>query len=414
MESTRDHEEGHEEGQYYEEVRASMAIREEQYFQIQDYLFQLTKTCFKQRNSYFQPDTTDLESYRKSIEGYRKDFREMIGYPPPHGEAELEVRQVFVTEDNLCRIYRLYIQVAEGLECYGIYMVPKQAGGSGWIGGSSGRVGSNGNSGDGGNGGEGVSNGSLGSSGSSGNGGRMPLVINFHGGRGAPEMICNFEKPFNYRDSSRKFIKQGFAVFAPLLTMKCAADKGEDRLPGHARNEVRTLLEIRAISAGTSLFAIELLKLKRALDALLSRSDIDSACVGAAGLSFGGMTAIALAALDERIRFCVCSGGVYSADRYMTNPDVELGGFSWNAKYMTKFSCAEMMAMICPRLCLIEAGDEDPGIPLESCRDEVERAQAYYEKLGVGEKFKFFPFSGGHVARLEESMQYFLSDISRI
>jgi dienelactone hydrolase len=368
------HEEGHEEGQYYEEVRASMAIREEQYYQLQDYLFQLTKTCLEQRISYFQPDTTDLESYCKSIEGYRQDFQNMIGYPPPHGETELEVKQVFVAEDNLCRIYRMYIQVAEGLECYGIFMVPKRVGGSG---------------------------------------GRLPLVLNFHGGRGAPEMICNFEKPFNYKDSSRKFVKQGFAVFAPLITMKCAVDKGEDRLPGHARNEVRTLLEIRAISAGTSLFAIEMLKMKRALDALLSRSDIDATCVGTAGLSFGGMTAIALAALDERIRFCICSGGVYSADRYMTDPDVELSGFSWNAKYMTKFSCVEMIAMICPRLCLIEAGDEDPGIPLESCRDEVERAQEFYVKMGVGEKFKFFPFSGGHVARLEESMEVLLSQLFR-
>jgi hypothetical protein len=97
----------------------------------------------------------------------------------------------------------------------------------------------------------------------------------------------------------------------------------------------------------------------------------------------------------------------------MTDPDADLGWISWNAKYMTKFSCAEMMAMICPRLCLIEAGDEDPGIPLESCRVEVERAQAFYEKMGVGDKFGFFPFHGGHVTRLEESMEVLLSQLSR-
>src|SRR6185312_14788970 len=58
---------------------------------------------------------------------------------------------------------------------------------------------------------------------------------------------------------------------------------------------------------GTSLTAIEIAKITRALDVLLKLPEVDPQRVAMVGLSYGGYYALVAPAVDRRIKVAVCS-----------------------------------------------------------------------------------------------------------
>jgi hypothetical protein len=169
---------------------------------------------------YREQGYRQFDAYLKSLppaETLRQQFRAKIGFPPAgvHRHAHYALR----TDGGGCsrHVFRCWVTVAAGLETYGLYLVPKQRTGP------------------------------------------APLVVSLHGGGGFPEMAL-FKGGSNYHDQIRGAVREGYVVWAPLFVMHPFRDR-DTSTPIPA--EVRAELDLKLRNAGTSLMALESMKVIR-------------------------------------------------------------------------------------------------------------------------------------------------------
>ncbi|MFA5205521.1 MAG: CocE/NonD family hydrolase [Lentisphaeria bacterium] len=303
------------------------------------------------RQAFFHPDTSGLAAFNRSVSRYRAKFRDLLGWPlndpafrrlPPPVPSEL--RQVGT--DDLGTIHRLVLPCADGISLYGLLFLPHRPP-------------------------------------------PHPLVIAQHGGLGTPEVCSGLlaTGSGNYRGMTRRVWRLGAAVFAPQLLLW---DKEYGTDPdGKAAHEIRQQLDVQLKQAGGSVTAVELFKLGRALDYLLARGDMDRTRVGMIGLSYGGFYTLLAAALDTRLRAAVSS--CYINDRYRYDwPD-----WTWHDA-ANRFLDPEIASLVCPRALRLEAGQRDDLFDVSGACKVGEQTRALYERLGLGDRFEFEAFDGGH------------------
>jgi dienelactone hydrolase len=206
-----------------------------------------------------------------------------------------------------------------------------------------------------------------------------------HGGGGSPE-VALFHGGANYHDMVRGAVKRGYVVFAPQHLFNAAG------YPGDIRNRIDSRMRL----IGTSLTAVEILKITRSLDLLLKRPEVDPHRVGMVGLSYGGYYALVTPAVDTRIKVSVSScyfgvqEGRYNRDELSVPSD-----FQFKDRF-TLLKDTELAALICPRALQIQAGKQDdtdhrdPGVALAPA------ARAYYTRLGLDSLFEHLVLNGGH------------------
>ena len=327
---------------FEQKVSDSDALRSEQAQELDGYIRSLASDKTR-LGSLFKPDYRSDGDYISSATNLRRSFAKSIGYPPPLlGTSE---KPVFtpIGEDSIGSYFRVSIPILTGVHAEGIYIVPK------------------------------------------GIKGRVPLVISMHGGGGSPE-VALFHGGANYHDMVRGAVKRGFAVFAPQHLFSA---KG---FPGDIRNRIDERLRL----VGTTLSAVEVAKITRSLDVLLKRPEIDAKRVAMVGLSYGGYYALIVPALDPRIKCAVssCYFGVqefrYERDELSVPSDFR------SPDRFSLFRDSEIVALICPRALLIQAGKTDDADHREMGIRLAPASSEYYKKLGRGERFKFFVFDGGH------------------
>jgi hypothetical protein len=361
---------------YVEQVAKSSELRDRQYESALDFLERQSEAMEQARPGRYRLDLSSVGNYVRSKQPYVKELMEAIGYAPlaaleagrtGGAEGAISCEEVFVGEEDHCRISRLFLTVAPGLTYYGIYMTPKGSAGKAFA-------------------------------------GKMPLMILIHGGNGCPEILCGLERDFNYGNAARRFLDEGYAVFAPALYFEVRKDGEKSQRPQHTR----WLLDSRARCAGTSLAALELFKLRQAITYLQGRAEIGAGEVGVSGLSHGGYYTLLLAATDERVGFCIPSG--YFHDRFMVykkaravNP-CSLDDLRWPG-VVHRFSDADLVRLVCPKLCIIEKGIHDNSIPAEYIRAAARQVAETYEQLGIAERFYFLEFDGGHQYDLTEALE---------
>jgi dienelactone hydrolase len=330
-------------GPYYEEnVPDSNPIRSRQAQELDDYI-KAQKADTSRLKALFKPDYQSERSYLASTRKLREAFAASIGYPPP-GEPDKEPAKFDrIGEDTVGTYYRVSFPVLPGVHSVGIYIVPKNAKG------------------------------------------KVPLIISMHGGGGSPE-VALFHGGSNYHDMVRGGVKRGYAVYAPTHLFNAAG----------FTPDVRNRTDSRMREIGTSLTAVEIAKITRALDVLLKRPEIDPKRVGMVGLSYGGYYALVTPALEPRIKAVVssCYFGVqefrYELDELSVPSDFQF------MDRMSLFKDSEMVALICPRPLEIQAGSRDNATHREMGKRLAPASSAYYEGLGRGDDFRFYVFEGGH------------------
>lgn len=117
----------------------------------------------------------------------------------------------------------------------------------------------------------------------------------------------------------------------------------------------------------------------RALDYLQQRDDVDVARLGTMGISMGGLMSWWLAALDERVRFCIdlCSLADYEALIDAGSLDRH-GIYFYVPNIMKHFTVGEINSLISPRPHLAFAGKHDDLVPLDGlARIDAETAKVY-------------------------------------
>ena len=178
-------------------------------------------------------------------------------------------------------------------------------------------------------------------------------------------------------------VKAGYAVFAPQHLFSAR---------GFAEN-FRETTDQRLRLIGTSLTAVEVDKVKRSMDVLLKRPEIEPGRVAMIGLSYGGYYTLVTTALERRIKVAVVSGyfgvqeGRNAVDKLSVRGDFRL------ADRFTLFRDSDIAAMICPRALSIQAGSRDDYEHL------IAQVAAHYAKLGAQGQFRYVVFDGSHEIR---------------
>jgi len=294
---------------------------------------------------YREDNYRQFSRYLQAIEpqtAARERFQKLIGYPAPGFFANAGTpRMVRAGGDVNGTYYRAWIPVAPGMETYGLYIVPKRV--------------------------------TL----------PAPLVISLHGGGGTPESAL-FHGGSNYHDQIRGAVQRGYVVWAPLFVMQPMSDRDKGSI---IPAEVRKELDAQFRKTGTSLMAVEMMKVTKALDRILERPEVDPKRVGMIGLSYGGYYTLYIAAVEPRVKVAVASCS-------FRNTPAAIDGATEGRP--TDITSPEQVALLAPRPVQVQVGIEDKLAPIDNVRETEKLARDAYGKAGKPELFEYDEFSGGH------------------
>jgi len=140
----------------------------------------------------------------------------------------------------------------------------------------------------------------------------------------------------------------------------------------------------------------------RAIDYLLSRSDVDERRLGTLGLSMGSTMAWWVAALDTRINVCVdlCCLTDFNALIDTRGLD-EHGVYYYVPSLLKHFTTAQINALIAPRYHLSLAGNYDPLTPAKGLESIDAELREVYEALDATQAWKLIRYNIGHLETAE-------------
>lgn len=166
---------------------------------------------------------------------------------------------------------------------------------------------------------------------------------------------------------------------------------------GERRGRTESELFKEMLWQGRVLWGMMVYDALRAVDYLLTRSDVDSARIGTLGLSMGSTMAWWLAALDTRIGVCVdlCCLTDFHALVESRGLD-EHGVYYYVPSLLKHFTTADIVALIAPRSHLGLAGNHDRLTPVKGL-DRIDAAVSrVYQELGSPEKWQLLRYDIGH------------------
>ena len=293
-------------------------------------------------------DTTSLEGYRKSIQDYRRIFRdEVIGWfrderLPPNARS----RPIYDAPEWTG--HEVVLDVYPDVIAYGILLLPKDL----------------------------VP------------GERRPVVVCQHGLEGRPQETIRGDHRA-YHDFTAKLAERGFITFAPQNLYIF-------------RDRFRTL-QRKANPLKKSLFSIIAAQHQQILDWLKTLPWVDPGRIGFYGLSYGGKTAMRVPALLTDYALSICSAdfnewvwkNASSRARYsyVFHGEYEIFEFDLGST----FNYAEMAALIAPRPFMVERGHFDGVAPDEMVGYEFAKVRHLYSaRLGLADRVEIEWFVGPH------------------
>ena len=347
--------------QYREPFAESFPIRKEQHLQIKAYADKLLKEQADKTLRSVEPDFSSLAAYERSLQPFRDRLKAFYGTPPPGAREGRVTKFLPVGEDAECTVFRVWVEVADGVEAYGIYLLPKN----------------------------------LKS--------KAPLLIAQHGGGGNPEAISDLDTRVNYRSFGREAVKRGYIVWAPALAMR-STYSGDPAIPGASRE----LLDQKLRLAGTSIIGLELYKIIESTRTLLkTRPEIDAERVGMTGLSWGGFFTMYATALSPFIKVAAPSGYFRDSEQLLSRATSDAATAA-DREIFGGLGHFQAVGLICPRPCLVQIGEQDGALnAMPGARAEAERAALYYRKLGIADRFQFNGHPGGHEFDTQVILSFF-------
>jgi hypothetical protein len=347
--------------QYRENFSNSFPIRKDQHLEIKAYVEKLLAEKIETSLLSFKPDYFSIEDYKNSLYPYRKKLGDYFGYPPPKAKEGKITKFIKIGEDSHCTIYRVWVEVIEGVNAYGLYMVPKNLKG------------------------------------------KAPLLIAQHGGGGNPEAICDLDTRINYHSFGPEAVKRGYIVWAPALAMNCGYCQDPD-IPGADRE----ILDRKLQFAGTSMIGVELQKIIESTKALIKeRPEIEAGRVGMTGLSWGGFYTMYVTAIWPFIKVAVPSANMRDYEAELRNAVADSSDMPPDRFLFSGLGNFQAIGLICPRPCMIQIGEADILFNLEEARKESERASQFYEKLGIRDRYEFNVHPAGHEFDIPSIFRFF-------
>ena len=349
--------------QLYEELPYhANSLRAEYRDSVDRYLEQLKNEDNAARRARFSS-----ESFPAQQESLRQEFIAMLGKPlteyETYSKTVPSVTQTRIGCDEMAEIFRIQLEVMPGFFSYGLLFVPHEA----------------------------IQP-------------KMPLVIFQHGGGGTPELCSDIYGPNNYNRGLHRVLERGVAVFAPqLLLWNTAAAK--ETMPSYPVPFDRYQVDSHLKHCGSSITALEIFCIRRAIDYLSTLDFLDSSRIGMHGLSYGGFFTLYTTAAEPRI----CSA--YSVASFNDRNCAGCLDWYW-FQSSQKFHDAEVAALCAPRQLYLEVGVKDPVFPWEPATNESKHALRYYESFGAAEHIRFNAWDGAHtVSDTDEGYDFFFAPL---
>lgn len=317
--------------------------------QIEDHNQILLRDSADVRRKFMEKlDTSSLEAYNKSVEGYRTYFRDEVIGRHPVEMLPPNVRTRVWKETKDWTAYEVVLDVFPEVFAYGILLWPKDIP----------------------------------------KGEKRPVVVCQHGLEGRPsDTIVGDHRA--YHDFAAKLCERGFITFAPqnLYIFK-------DRF--------RTL-QRKSNALGTTLFSLIVPQHQQIVDWLQTLPAVDDNRIGFYGLSYGGKSAMRIPPLVTDYALSICSAdfnewiwknvSTHARHSYVWTGEYEI--FEFNLGHT--FNYAEMAALICPRPFMVERGHFDGVAPDETVGYEFAKVRHLYAaKLGLGHRTEIEWFVGPH------------------
>jgi len=287
---------------------------------------------------------------------YRRQFREMLGWPltEPADLPPPAVEWEELGEEEHYRIFRVRIPVVDSLVLSGLFFRQKN--------------------------------------------GCHPLVIVQHGGSGTPERISGFYgTTHNYNDMVTRTLEYGVHVFAPQFLLWNQQEYG---VPYD-----RIRMDSRLKRVGSSITAVEIYGIQRALDAFTALPEVGK--VGMLGLSYGGFYTLFAAAADTRIQSAI------SCSYFCSRDEAPWSDWVWENCAHT-FDDAEIACLCWPRRICLAMGSRDELFPLRASRQSMETIRDLCARAGIDTDWvELIGFDGVHefyredwpIARLVEDLR---------
>lgn len=307
---------------------------------INGFIQRMNRDCKKVRRDWMLP-----EELVENLETYRQKYRDMLGLSLFAGKSTKIAQQELVGEDEVSKIYRLTVWLTEEIPFYALLIIPHKVAEP------------------------------------------MPLVIAQHGGGGTPELCCDYLGENNYNHMMQRALCRGAAILAPQIAVW--AKEESETMRAHLIAYDRLEMDVAMKRFGSSLTALEISGILKALDYVSALPQINPNKVGMLGLSYGGYFTLNTMAADTRIKVGYCAGVFNDRDVYSLT--------GWCYKGSAKmFQDAEVAALCAPRKLFVQVGKEDEVFSYKSALLEVERVYDYYRAFGKPGNFVFSLWEGGH------------------
>ena len=288
---------------------------------------------------------------RRSSRNKLAAYFDVIGHFPQRPRS-FEARWKLVCDVHKFTGYETTISVRDGLQTYGVLLVPKDI-----------RPGD-----------------------------RRPAVVCQHGFQGQPLYAVGFhtnEQAKAYNMFAARLAERGYVVFSPYLCVP--------------NSEQRTRLVTKAWLLGGMPIGLETQKFSRAVDFLESLPFVDRNRIGFYGLSYGGYTALWFTPAEPRFKVVICSGHFNDWQRkttdlsfkpscYLYHPDEDM----YNHGLMERLDHVDLAVLCAPRPFAVEAGLQDGVFKMEWVRSEFRRVKEIYRTFGKPENAQLFEFDGPH------------------
>jgi hypothetical protein len=192
----------------------------------------------------------------------------------------------------------------------------------------------------------------------------------------------------NYAYGAR-YAERGYTVINPDMRNFGARHDDEQ-----FRRDSCDSAALRLQQFGINLIAGQVRDLRACIDHLGERPEVDPACIGATGLSYGGRLTMYLAALDDRVA-CAVSSGALNVFRERLTIDASCAA-QFVPGLLTHGDTPEVFGLIAPRPLLLELGTVDGTSPEIFAMEAYAQIERIYEAAGALDRLDLDVFETGH------------------
>lgn len=325
--------------------------------EVEDFLRALSEDYPRRAEQYWHRDYSSLEAFADSVRPNRERWLEAVGdFGAPDAEMAPQL-EPFAENDHFVAHW-LTINLYGSLRGRAVLALPKRAQGP------------------------------------------VPLVIAQHGIGSSPERAFGFgDSAVLYHSYAQRLCEAGYAVLAPM------------NVTGHGPRARQTRL---SLMLGKTLWGLEIAKIRRLLDYVATREEIDSDRIGMWGISLGGAYTLFTLPLEPRIKVGICCAWFNHRVKKMVIDDPRYSCFLSTEEehifipgWLREFTDSDLVSLIAPRPLLSQTGKGDGISWWPFVLDEFERSREHYVKLGLEpERMQIDLHEGGHEIRVATGLDF--------